>query len=119
MKYNVMMTPALVVGEEVRSNRSHPGHFRDRFVDHDGSATMSAGDCGCSGGQTLLVVACSGASNLGHNHEFLGSSVDSRRREEMTCLAGVGAHIPGFVVSAKDSERLVVLDGSTNYAHTR
>lgn len=29
----------------------------------------------------------------------------------MSCLAGVGAHISGFVVSARDCDQLVVLDG--------
>jgi uncharacterized metal-binding protein len=30
---------------------------------------------------------------------------------KMSCLAGVGAHISGFVVSARDCDQLVVLDG--------
>lgn len=29
----------------------------------------------------------------------------------MSCLAGVGAHLSGFVVSAKDCPRLVAIDG--------
>jgi uncharacterized metal-binding protein len=29
----------------------------------------------------------------------------------MSCLAGVGAHLSGYVVSARDCDQLVVLDG--------
>jgi uncharacterized metal-binding protein len=71
----------------------------------------AAGGCGCSGGQTSLILACSGASNLGQITNSLALRLTQEGVGKMSCLAGVGAHISGFVVSAKDSESLVVLDG--------
>ncbi len=71
----------------------------------------TAGGCGCGAGQTSLVLACSGASNLGQITNSLALRLTQEGVAKMSCLAGVGAHISGFVVSAKDSESLVVLDG--------
>lgn len=75
---------------------------------------MSApgGGCGCSCGQTTaLIFACSGASNLGQITNSLALRLTQEGLGKMSCLAGVGAHISGFVVSAKDSDDVIVLDG--------
>jgi len=41
----------------------------------------------------------------------LGLRLAAEDRGSMSCLAGVGAHIPGLVLSARECQRNVVLDG--------
>jgi len=70
--------------------------------------------CGCgsdSENKVTLVFPCSGASNVGQITNELALQMTRDGLGSMSCLAGVGAHISGFVVSAKDCDQLVVLDG--------
>jgi len=68
--------------------------------------------CSCSGdGKTTVVLACSGSSNVGQLTNDLALRMTREGLGKMSCLAGVGAHLSGFVVSARDCDRLVVLDG--------
>jgi len=75
--------------------------------------TTSGGSCGCSCGdeKVTLVFPCSGASNVGQITNELALRLTREGLGAMSCLAGVGAHISGFVVSARDCDQLVVLDG--------
>jgi uncharacterized metal-binding protein len=73
---------------------------------------MSNGqDCCCATGVPTLIFACSGSSNLGQITNSVALRLAREGHGTMSCLAGVGAHLSGFVVPAKDCERLVVLDG--------
>jgi len=73
---------------------------------------MSDGrDCCCATGVPTLIFACSGSSNVGQLTNSLALRLACEGIGTMSCLAGVGAHLSGFVVPAKDCERLVVLDG--------
>lgn len=73
---------------------------------------MSAGqDCCCASGVPTLIFACSGSSNVGQITNSVALRLAREGQGTMSCLAGVGAHLSGFVVPAKDCERLVVLDG--------
>ncbi|NMB76489.1 MAG: zinc-binding protein [Myxococcales bacterium] len=73
---------------------------------------MSGGqDCCCATGVPTLIFACSGSSNVGQLTNSLALRLARESVGTMSCLAGVGAHLSGFVVPAKDCERLVVLDG--------
>lgn len=68
--------------------------------------------CSCSGdGKTTVVLACSGSSNVGQLTNDLALRMTREGFGKMSCLAGVGAHLSGFVVSARDCDRLIVLDG--------
>jgi uncharacterized metal-binding protein len=70
--------------------------------------------CGCSCGnekKVTLVFPCSGASNVGQITNELALRMTREGAGAMSCLAGVGAHISGFEVSARDCDQLVVLDG--------
>jgi uncharacterized metal-binding protein len=79
---------------------------------HGEATRMSAGkDCCCPSGVSTLVFACSGASNVGQITNGVALRLAREGQGKMSCLAGVGAHLGGFVVPAKDCERLVVLDG--------
>lgn len=66
--------------------------------------------CGC-GGNTTLIFPCSGASNVGQLSNNLGVALSKKGIGKMSCLAGVGGDISGFVVSAKDCDFLVAIDG--------
>ena len=68
-------------------------------------------DCCCASGVSTLIFACSGSSSVGQITNSVALQMARERLGVMSCLAGVGAHLIGFVVPAKDCERLVVLDG--------
>ena len=68
-------------------------------------------DCCCATGVPTLIFACSGSSNVGQLTNSLALRLAREGIGTMSCLAGVGAHLSGFVVPAKDCERLVVVDG--------
>jgi uncharacterized metal-binding protein len=71
---------------------------------------MATSSC-CGDGSSTLIFACSGSSNVGQLTHSLALRLTREGRGTMSCLAGVGAHLSGFVVSAKDCERLVAIDG--------
>ena len=70
-----------------------------------------AQDCCCGTGIPTLIFACSGSSNVGQITNSVALRLAREGHGTMSCLAGVGAHLIGFVVPAKDCDRLVVLDG--------
>jgi len=67
--------------------------------------------CACSEGKTTLIFACSGAANTG----LLADQVARRLRADkvgaMTCLAAIGADLSGYMTSARDADRNIVIDG--------
>lgn len=67
-------------------------------------------DTCCSGG-TKLLYSCSGAADVG----LLADRVSRKLRDEgfarLTCLAGVGADLSGFVMSAKGADENITIDG--------
>lgn len=67
--------------------------------------------CSCGAAESTVVLACSGSSNVGQITNNLALALTRQGLGHMSCLAGVGAHLSGFVVSAKDCDRLIVLDG--------
>ena len=71
---------------------------------------MSEQAC-CGEGASTLIFACSGSSNVGQIANGAALALAREGRGTMSCIAAIGAHLDGFVVSAKDCERLVVIDG--------
>jgi uncharacterized metal-binding protein len=67
-------------------------------------------ECLCKAENTVLLP-CSGGSNCGQIANNVAVSLDSLGLGRIYCLAGIGAHIPGMVESAKGAERIVVIDG--------
>jgi uncharacterized metal-binding protein len=65
----------------------------------------------CCGGENVLLFACSGASNVGQLANNVALQLAKNGLGSMSCIAAIGAHLDGFVVSARDCDRLVVLDG--------
>lgn len=65
----------------------------------------------CCGGGTRLIYSCSGSADVGE----IADRVSRRLRDEglakMTCLAGVGAGMSGFVQSALGADENITIDG--------
>jgi len=68
------------------------------------------GGCACSG-KTTLVFPCSGAADTGEIADRAARAFVKGGCAGMSCLAGVGANISGFIASAKGADRLLVVDG--------
>lgn len=72
---------------------------------------MSETKACCCGGENKLVFACSGASNVGQLANTVALDLAKTGQGSMSCIAAIGAHLDGFVVSARDCDRLIVLVG--------
>ena len=59
-------------------------------------------DCCCNGKQTAnLIYACSGSANTGLLADQVARKLAREGSGKMTCLAGVGAGLSGFLESAR------------------
>lgn len=67
-------------------------------------------DC-CTPGGNTMILACSGASNLGRLSNQAAVELAREGFGKMFCLVGIGAHLGGFVQSAKDVPAMVAIDG--------
>jgi uncharacterized metal-binding protein len=67
-------------------------------------------DC-CQPKENTIILACSGGSNVGQLSNQAAVELTQEGFGKLSCLAGVGAHLSGFVQSAKDIPNLVVIDG--------
>ncbi len=71
---------------------------------------MSGNTCAC-GKNPTLIVACSGAADVGELADLTARKLSREKKGAMFCLAGVGARISGFVKSAEGAESMLVIDG--------
>ncbi len=58
-----------------------------------------------------LILACAGSANTGQMTYQLALELTREGQGNLFCLAGIGAHLSGFVASARDAEEMLVLDG--------
>ncbi len=65
----------------------------------------------CTTTAPLMILACAGGSNVGQLSNQAAVELTQEGFGKIFCLAGVGAHLSGFVQSARDIEKLVVIDG--------
>lgn len=65
----------------------------------------------CCGGSNVLIYSCAGESDVGELSDKAARKLREMGLGKMTCIAGVGADISGFVESAKGSDRNIALDG--------
>ncbi len=68
------------------------------------------GECACNSG-TKIIYSCSGAADVG---EIADRAVRALRREgfaQGSCVAAIGAGLPGFVESAKGADVNITVDG--------
>jgi len=70
----------------------------------------AAGGCACGGAQTV-ILACSGAADVGEVADRAARLLARERAGNMSCLAGVGARLEGMVRDAREAKTLLVIDG--------
>ena len=68
-------------------------------------------DTCCAADQQIMLLACSGGSNVGQLSNQAVVELTQEGFGKMFCLAGVGAQLSGFVQSAKDVSTVVAIDG--------
>jgi len=68
------------------------------------------GDVCCVPGGNVMILACSGGSNVGQLANQAAVELTQEGFGKMYCLAGIGGHLSGFVQSAKDVSQMVVID---------
>lgn len=71
---------------------------------------MCANEC-CCGDGVRLIYACSGGSDVGKISDEVARRLAKSNCGKMTCLAAVGAHLSGFVESAKGAGENITIDG--------
>jgi len=69
-----------------------------------------SGDC-CSSGNNVMILACSGGSNVGQLSNRAAVELTQEGFGKMFCLAGIGGNLSGFIQSAKDVPAMVAIDG--------
>jgi uncharacterized metal-binding protein len=69
-----------------------------------------SGDC-CSSDQNVMILACSGGSNVGQLSNRAAVELTQEGFGKMFCLAGIGGNLSGFIQSAKDVPAMVAIDG--------
>ena len=67
-------------------------------------------DC-CTTTAPRMILACAGGSNVGQLSNQAAVELTQEGFGKLFCLAGVGAHLSGFVQSVRDIDELVVIDG--------
>ena len=70
---------------------------------------MAENSCATDG--NIMILACSGASNVGQLSNRAAVELTQEGFGKMFCLAGIGGNLSGFVQSAKDTPRMVAIDG--------
>ena len=63
------------------------------------------------GGKTVLLYACSGGANVAEVADRAARQLAAEGRGTMFCLAGLGAGIDSMILTARDADLNVVLDG--------
>jgi uncharacterized metal-binding protein len=65
----------------------------------------------CNGGNDVMILACSGGSNVGQLSNQAAVELTQEGFGKMFCLAGIGGQLSGFVQSARDVPVMVAIDG--------
>jgi uncharacterized metal-binding protein len=65
----------------------------------------------CAANGNIMLLACSGGSNVGQLSNRAAVELTQEGFGEMYCLAGVGSLLNGFVQSAKDTPQMAAIDG--------
>jgi uncharacterized metal-binding protein len=65
----------------------------------------------CCEKETKLIYACSGAADVGEIADRVARKLRNELFAGMSCLAGVGAGLSGYVQSAKGADVNITIDG--------
>ena len=68
--------------------------------------------CCCGSGEKVkMLYSCSGNANTGYLADRVFRKLKSGGDLSGTCLSAVGADLSGFILTARNSEQNIVLDG--------
>lgn len=74
-------------------------------------AQVSCG-CGCGSSEgPKLIYACSGCADVGELSDQAARQLSRDGIGKMTCLAGVGGRISGFIKSTEAAAKVLAIDG--------
>ena len=65
----------------------------------------------CCKGKNTILYACSGASDVGEITDKVARKLREQNSGKMSCLAGVGADVSGYVETARGADECIVIDG--------
>jgi uncharacterized metal-binding protein len=65
----------------------------------------------CCEGKTKLIYSCSGAADVGEIADRVARKLRDEGFAKMSCFAGIGAELSGYVQSAKDADAVITVDG--------
>ncbi|MCM8768365.1 MAG: putative zinc-binding protein [Candidatus Omnitrophica bacterium] len=68
-------------------------------------------ECCCCGGQVRMIFPCSGGSDVGELTDQAARQLTKDGWGKMYCLAGVAAHLKGFLETTKSATEIVAIDG--------
>lgn len=66
--------------------------------------------CAC-GGKAMMVFPCSGAADVGELADRAARLLSKETCVKMSCLAGIGGNISGFIASANGADLVIAIDG--------
>jgi len=64
----------------------------------------------CTNGK-VLVYQCGGGSNTGEIADRIARQMQKNNIGKMSCLASLGAHLDRFIISARDADLNITIDG--------
>lgn len=67
--------------------------------------------CNNCSGSSKMVLACSGASNVGQLTNEAAKRLDIEKAARFYCLAGPGGDVDAMVNTVKDADKVLVVDG--------
>ena len=62
----------------------------------------------CCGDNTRLIYSCSGCADVGEIADRVARKLYKNGYGKMSCLAGIGARMSGFIESAKSAENITI-----------
>ena len=65
----------------------------------------------CTTDGNVMILACSGGSNVGQLSNQAAVELTREGFGKMFCLAGIGGQLSGFVKSARDTPKMIAIDG--------
>jgi len=65
----------------------------------------------CCEGGTKLIYSCAGSADVGEIADRVTRKLRDEGHARMTCLAGIGAGLSGYVQSAKGADEVITIDG--------
>lgn len=65
----------------------------------------------CCKGKNVILYACSGASDVGEISDKVARKLRLENAGKMSCLAGIGANVSGYIETAKGADQCIVIDG--------